>query len=240
MHTETHIYHHDEHALHGHLAYDDTHHNPRPAVLIFHDWSGRSEFTMQQAEQLANLGYVGFAADLYGNARIGETLEEKQALMTPLTNDRAFLLERINASFKNLLAFPEVDASRVAAIGFCFGGLCALDLARNNSELLAAVSFHGLLNRAEKSPITPIKAKILALHGYSDPMVPLEQVQTFCDEMTEADADWQMHMYGQTQHAFTNPKANDKALGTVYNERSAHRAFQSMLSFLMEVFTKQP
>jgi dienelactone hydrolase len=236
MYTQTHIYHHAEQALHGHVAFDDTHHNPRPAVLVFHDWSGRNAFAIQQAEQLAHMGYIGFAVDLYGNGRVADTLEEKQDLMTPLASNREHLLERITASFTNLLAFPEVDTTRVAAIGFCFGGLCALDLARSDADLSAAVSFHGILNRADTQPITPIQTKILALHGYNDPMVPPEQVQAFCQEMTEAKADWQIDMYGKTQHAFTNPEANDEALGTIYSARASHRAFQAMTNFLKDAF----
>ena len=233
MHTANHIYYHHTQALHGYLAYTSP---ERPGVLIFHDWSGRNAFVLKQAEMLAKMGYVGFAADLYGEARIGETTEQKKALMAPLMSHRTHLLARIQASFHAFCALPEVDTTRTAAIGFCFGGLCALDLARSNNTPKGIVSFHGLLHRPENMPITPINAKLLVLHGYDDPMVPPSEVQLFCDEMTKAKADWQLHMYGKTTHAFTNPDANDPVLGTQYNPLAAHRAFQSMQNFLKDLF----
>lgn len=235
MHTEKTIYHHDKQALHGHLAFDNTHANKRPAVLVFHDWSGRNAFAIEQAEKLPHMGYVGFAADMYGDGHVAKTVEEKQALMTPLIEERTHLLKRVHAAFDVVSKRPEVDPLRIAAIGFCFGGLCVLDLARSTPSLKAAVSFHGLLHRPEKTTITPIQTQILALHGYDDPMVPPEQTQAFSEEMTEAGADWQLHTYGQTTHAFTNPEANDPASGTQYNPRAANRAFQSMHNFLTEV-----
>ena len=239
MHTSNHIYHHQQQALHGHLAFDNTTDKKRPGVLIFHDWSGCNAFASKQAEALADIGYVGLAADLYGDGRVAETTDEKKALMTPLIENRHVLLERIQSAFNALLALPEVDKAQTAAIGFCFGGLCALDLARSGAALSGAVSFHGLLNRNESLPITPIQSQILVLHGSDDPMAPREQVQNFCDEMTEANADWQLHLYGQTTHAFTNPDANDPALGTQYNPQASHRAFQSMHRFLTDLFASR-
>ena len=208
-------------------------------MLVFHDWSGRNAFALKQAQLLAKMGYVGFAADLYGDGRVGETTDEKKTLIMPLMTHRNRLMKKIQASFDALLAQPEVDATRTAAIGFCFGGLCALDLARSGAALSGIVSFHGLLNRPENTPINPISSDILILHGYDDPMVPPEQVQAFCDEMTEAGPDWQLHMYGKTTHAFTNPDANDPVLGTKYNALASHRAFQSMTNFLADLFKKQ-
>jgi dienelactone hydrolase len=237
MHTSESIYHHNEQSLNGYIAYDDTHQIKRPGVLVLHDWSGRNAFAMQQAEMLAKQGYVGFAADLYGDGKIGETTDEKQTLMMPLVENRGHLLERIQAAFDALLACPAVDPARTAAIGFCFGGLCALDLARSNTALSGAVSFHGLLSRPEHTPIMPFQTKLLILHGHDDPMVPPAQVQAFCDEMTEAKADWQLNIYGQTTHAFTNPDANDSKLGTQYNPQTATRAFESMDVFLTHLFS---
>jgi dienelactone hydrolase len=237
MHTENLIYHHDKKACQGHLAFDNSHEKKRPGVLVFHDWSGQNDFAREKAKTLAEMGYFGFAADLYGEGQTGETTDEKQALMMPLVENRAYLLARIKASFDALLAHPLVDTTKTAAIGFCFGGLCALDLARNTEKLSGAVSFHGLLNRDENTPIHPITAKLLVLHGYDDPMVPPEQVKAFCDEMTSAKADWQLSMYGQTTHAFTNPDANDKALGTQYNPKTASRAFEAMNTFFKHLFT---
>lgn len=236
MQIKTHTYQHDQHTLHGHLAYDNTSNKKRPGVLVFHDWSGCNAFAKEQAEKLAKMGYVGLAVDLYGNGQIGTTTDEKKALMTPLIENRAYLLERIQCSFDTLLVLDVVNPNQTAAIGFCFGGLCALDLARSGANISGVVSFHGILTRPEHLPIQPISSQLLVLHGYADPMVPPTQVHAFCDEMTEAGADWQVHMYGHTLHAFTNPEANDPALGKRYNAKTAHRAFQSMSDFLSNLF----
>lgn len=235
LHKSKHIYFHGEQSLEGYLAYDPSHQQRRPAVLVIHDWSGRNEFACKKAELLASLGYVGFAVDMYGDARVGETVEEKTALMQSVAYDRQFLRERIHAALATLVALEQVDAKRVAVIGFCFGGLCALDLARSGADICGVVSFHGLLDKPENIANQPIKAKILALHGYDDPMVTPAHVNAFCQEMTAAGVDWQVHMYGQTKHAFTNPLANDVVMGTVYDAVAEHRALQSMKNFLNEI-----
>lgn len=236
MHTSNYIYHHGEQELHGFLAYDDSHDRPRPAVLVAHDWSGRNDFACKKAEMLVNKGYLAFALDMYGQGRLGETTDEKMGLMQPLANDRLLLRDRINAAFDAVIGMSEVDNSRVAAIGFCFGGLCVLDLARSGVALKGAISFHGLLNKPKGLHTHPIQAKILALHGYDDPMVRPEQVETFCQEMTDAKADWQVHVYGNTQHAFTNPEAHDTQLGTIYNPLAERRAFKAMENFFQDIF----
>ncbi|MCX7115441.1 MAG: dienelactone hydrolase family protein [Gammaproteobacteria bacterium] len=237
MHTSNYLYYHGEQECHAYLAYDDRIQEPRPAVLVAHDWSGRNAFACQKAEQLAKLGYVGFAIDLYGQGRTGSTNEEKMALMEPLMADRRLLRARMLAALGAVSELPEVDSQRVAAIGFCFGGLSVLDLARSGAKVNGVVSFHGLLNQPEELHAHPIGAKVLVLHGYDDPMVTPVAVNAFADEMTRAGVDWQVHMYGQTQHAFTNPLAHDAALGTMYNEQAERRSMQSMVYFLDELFS---
>ncbi|CAM2815608.1 dienelactone hydrolase [Legionella steigerwaltii] len=236
MHTSNNIYHDNGQEFHGFMAYDKALAGPRPAVLVVHDWSGRNEFACEKAKLLAQMGYVGFAVDLYGHAQLGSTTEEKQALMKPLVSDQNLLRRRIQAGLTAACSMSEVDSKRVAVIGFCFGGMCALELARSGADLKGVVSFHGLLHKPGSLKSEPIKAKILALHGYDDPMVQPDQVHAFCKEMTEANADWQMHMYGHVQHAFTNPLAHDTQLGTIYNEVAAQRSWQSMTNFLQEIF----
>lgn len=235
MHTSTYIYYHGEQAYHGYLAYDDRIEEPRPAVLVAHDWTGRNEFACQRAVQLAKLGYVGFAIDMFGEGRQGATKEEKSALIEPLIADRRLLRARIVAALDAVTGMPEVDENRVAAIGFCFGGLCALDLARSGAALKGVVSFHGLLFPPEDLHPHPMTAKVLALHGYDDPMVRPEQLNAFAEEMTHAKVDWQVHMYGNTEHAFTNPLADDPAAGLKYSATADKRSMQSMLCFLDEV-----
>lgn len=236
MHTSNHIYHHGQEELHGFIAHDAKIDTPRPAVIVMHDWSGRNEFACNKAQVLAELGYVGFAVDMYGKARLGATNEEKMALMQPLTSNRRFLSERVNVALDTVKLLPQVDPNRIAVIGFCFGGLCALDLARSGADLRGVVSFHGLLAKPEHKTAESIKAKILVLHGYDDPMVNPQQVNAFCAEMNAAKADWQVHMYGLVQHAFTNPVAHDLDLGLIYNEQAAKRSWITMTNFLQEIF----
>ena len=234
--SENYVYRDGEVNCHGFLSYDETNSTPRPTVLIAHDWTGRNEFACIKAEKLAQMGYVGFALDMYGNGVLGENNEEKMALINPFINDRQLLRQRVLAAFNAVCQLEQVDAANIAVIGYCFGGLCALDLARSGAAIKGAVSFHGLLNSPPDLPNEPIHASILALHGYDDPMVTPEQVNAFCDEMTKAQVDWQIHMYGNTQHAFTNPIANDPDLGTIYDERADKRSWLAMKNFLSELF----
>lgn len=235
MYTSNYIYRDGEQELHGFLAYDQSIVGSRPAVLVVHDWSGRNEFACTKAKLLADMGYLGFAVDMYGHGKLGSTTEEKQALMMPLVSNQSLLRQRIQAGLAAVCSMTEVDRKQVAIIGFCFGGLCALELARSGADLKGVVSFHGLLHKPGNLKSEPIKAKILALHGYDDPMVQPDMVHAFCNEMTEAHVDWQMHMYGQVQHAFTNPNAHDTQLGTIYNEVAAQRSWQAMHDFLQEI-----
>ena len=228
-----------EHAgagLEGFLACDDTLDGTRPAVMVVHAWAGRSEFECDKARALAELGYVGFAADLYGKGVLGTSVEENAGLMQPFLDDRALLQSRLTASLDILTSQPEVDGSRVAAIGYCFGGLCVLDLARTGTDISGVASFHGLFGAPGNTAGTKIKAKVLALHGHEDPMVPVDAVVALEKELTEAGADWQIHVYGNTLHAFTNPEANNPDLGAIYNKSAEKRSWQTLLNFLDELF----
>ena len=218
--------------LKGYVAFPDA--ENAPLVLIAHTWAGKDEFVHQRAEDLAALGYVGFAVDMYGNGKVGADTAENESLMTPLVSDRDMLKDRIVSALNYGKSLPGVDSSRAAAIGYCFGGLVVLDLARSGEDLSGVVSFHGLLMPSDISE-KGIKAKILVLHGEIDPMVPLDMVDTFQKEMTEAGADWQLHSYGGTYHAFTNPDANDPNLGTQFNKSANDRSWQSMKNFFAEI-----
>ncbi len=221
--------------LEGYYAYDDRITGKRPAVLVCHDWSGKNDFAKKQAELLAELGYLGFALDMYGKGKIGSTNEEKSALMQPLISDRQHvLLPRLLAAWNTMKSLPEVDPNKTGAIGFCFGGLCALDLARSGVDIQAVASFHGLLNPLPTPTNTPIKAKILAFHGFEDPMVPPAILIGFATEMTKAKAIFEIDIYGHTQHAFTNPTANDPHSGLIYQPLAATRSAQSLIKFLAE------
>ena len=219
--------------LKGYVAFPDA--DNAPLVLIAHTWAGKDEFVHKRAEDLAALGYVGFAVDMYGNGKVGADTAENESLMTPLVSDRDMLKDRIVSALNYGKDLSGVDSSRTAAIGYCFGGLVVLDLARSGEDLRGVVSFHGLLMPSDISE-KGIKAKVLVLHGERDPMVPLDMVDTFQKEMTEADADWQLHSYGGTYHAFTNPDANDPNLGTQFNKSANDRSWQSMKNFFAEIF----
>ncbi|MEM9396469.1 MAG: dienelactone hydrolase family protein [Pseudomonadota bacterium] len=208
-----------------------------PGVLVSHAWAGRGDFENKAARWLASKGYVGFALDMYGKGIRGSSTEENSALMTPLVEDRPQLQRRISGAFEVLQGLDMVDASKSAAMGFCFGGLCVLDLARVGTNVGGVISIHGLFNAPENTAGISVTAKVLCLHGYDDPMAPPDSVLALATEMTEAGADWQLHAYGQTMHAFTNPEANDPEFGTVYSPLADARAHQSIENFLAELFT---
>lgn len=222
--------------LEGFFAFDDAISGIRPAVLINPTWAGRDGFVAEKAKQLAALGYVGFAVDMYGKGVLGTSIEENAGLMQPFMDDRVKLQRRMQAALANVKLLPWVDSSKIAAIGFCFGGLCALDLARTGADIKGVVSFHGLLFPPGNTKDIPIGAKVLALHGHDDPLATPAQVLAFQQEMTESGADWQFHSYGHTQHAFTNPMANDPTRGMVYRADADRRAWQAMENFLKEIF----
>lgn len=222
--------------LEGYLAYNETG-VPLPAVLVAHDWSGRREFACKAAERVAAMGYAGFALDMYGKGifgRDGDT-EGNAALMNPYASDRLLLRRRIAAALHTVRALSQVDAARIAAMGYCFGGMCVLELARSGADVAGVISIHGILAPGGAAN-EPINAKVLCLHGHDDPMVPPDQVLAFEQEMTEAGVDWQMHVYGGTKHAFTNPAANNPDFGTVYKEVAEKRAYQSVANFFGELF----
>ena len=223
-------------ALEAYVAYEDSD-TQRPLVLVAHDWSGRREFACGAAEKIASMGYVGFALDMYGKGVFGSDgdTELNTSLMNPLATNRRVLRERVRAALVAGRNVPQVDPTKVAAMGYCFGGMCVLELARSGADILGVISIHGILSASEVVN-EEIKAKVLCLHGHDDPMVPPEQVLAFETEMTEAKADWQVYTYGNTTHAFTNPAANNPAFGTVYKESAEKRAYQALDNFLTEIF----
>lgn len=233
-------YHDGSHELEGYLALPAAASGAaatarRPVVLVIHAWGGQDDFARTKAHMLADLGYIGFAIDVYGKGRRGASPEENSKLMTPWVEDRAALRTRLLSAVDAARRIEGGDAERLGAIGFCFGGLCALDLARANAPgLRAAVAFHGLFAPPKLGAQPSIKAKVLALHGYDDPMARPDAMVGFADEMTAAHADWQVVAYGATGHAFTNPHAHDHAGGMFYREVIADRAFRAMQNLLAE------
>ena len=222
--------------LEGLLAWDDSVSGPRPGILVSHAWSGRSDYEEGKAVALVGLGYTAFALDLYGKGVRGSNPEENSALMQPFLDDRAMMQRRLLLSLTILRDQLEVDDSKVAAIGFCFGGLCVLDIARTGEDLAGVVSFHGLLGAPGNTGGNRVKAKVLLLHGWDDPMATPDSVIALSKELTVMGADWQLHAYGNTVHAFTNPAANDRAMGTVYDADADRRSWTAMQNFFEELF----
>lgn len=212
-----------------------------PGILVAHAWRGQDDFARQKARELAQMGYVALVVDVYGNG-ICVSNEEAPAMMQPLFLDRALLQERILAGFDALAKDPRVDASRIGAIGFCFGGLTVIELLRTGASVKGVVSFHGVLgdgagaNQAKPGiRAKKINGSILILHGHNDPLVNADDIANIQKELTEAGADWQMNIFGHTAHAFMNPVAQDHAHGMIYNEKTAKRAWQDMIEFFKEI-----
>ncbi|MBF0564313.1 MAG: dienelactone hydrolase family protein [Nitrospirae bacterium] len=224
--------------LEGYIAYDKTIKVKRPAVLIVHDWMGPGEFFYEKAQRLAKLGYVAFVADIYGKNVRPKDRAGASNLAGTYKNDRNLLRERVKAALGYLQTVVGVDKQRIAAIGYCFGGTAVLELARSGEELAGVVSIHGGLDTPDpKSSI--IKTKVLVLQGADDPVTPPDIVKAFQDEMRQTGTDWQMVIYGNAVHAFTNPKAgNDNLKGAAYNEKADKRSWEALKEFFKEVFEK--
>jgi dienelactone hydrolase len=211
----------------GFVAYDDALEAVRPCVLVVHSWAGQSDAEREKAIQLARLGYVGLALDIYGKGKRGGIREDNSALMQPFMDDRGLLRRRLLAGLAAARGHPCVDSSRIGAMGYCFGGLCVLDLARgagHDSGLRGVVSIHGIFRPPNLGRQDKITAKVLALHGYDDPLAPPQDLLDFAKEMSAASADWQVHCYGNTVHSFTSPSANDPDRGLMYNADAARRS----------------
>ena len=236
MNAETIDYRDGDTQLEAYVAYNNIIKKKRPTVLIAHTWAGRDDFVEEKARRLAEMGYVGFAMDVYGKGVLGDGIETNSELMKPFIDDRALLRRRLFAALKTAKKFPIVDSTKIAAIGYCFGGLCVLDIARSGMDLKGVVSFHGLLKSPENVSAEKIKAKILVLHGHDDPMIPPNAVLAFAKEMTNAKADWQLHIFGGTMHGFTNPEANNPDFGTVFNSLADKRSWIKMTYFFQEIF----
>lgn len=207
-----------------------------PLVILCHAWKGRDEFICEKAQELAQWGYVGFALDMYGKGVLGGSKEENCALKSPFIKDRGLLQKRVLKGFEIASRLPNVDIERIAVLGFGFGGICALDLARSGVNLRGAISIYGHFDPPPPTLSKTIKAKILVLHGYDDPITPQDELRRFEQEISKEKVDWQAHIYGNTMHAFATPGSNDPQSGILYNPHSATRAWVSVENFLHEIF----
>ncbi len=226
-------------SLEGLLAYDDATASKRPVVLISPTIRGRTDFEEEKARELAGMGYAALAIDLYGGGKKVRPPEEARALMDVLNSDRKLLLQRMELALAAASHLPEADSKRLAAIGFCFGGKCVLDLARNGADLAAVASFHGLYDAPGINNETPVKARVLVLHGWDDPLAPPETVVALGQELTRKQARWELVAFGHTGHAFTNPMADGTTKGLRYNPEASALAWERMLAFLKSAFTPE-
>ena len=237
--TETVEYKHGDVVLQGYFAWDDASKEKLPGVLVAHEWWGLNDYAKKRAEQLAGLGYAAFAIDMYGKGQSTTDPKEAGKLAGGVKRDRNLMRARAAAGLEALKARPEVDGTRVAAIGYCFGGTVVLELARSGAEIVAVVSFHGGLDDPNPADSKKIKARVLICHGADDPVVPMTDVEATEKNLREAGVDWQVVIYGGAVHAFTNPAAgNDNSAGAAYNEKADRRSWELMKSFLSESFSK--
>lgn len=221
----------------GYLAYPKDVKGSQPGILVVHEWLGLNDYAKRRAEQLAELGYVALAADIYGDGKIAANREEAGKLAGSYKNDRPLLRARVAAGLTTLKAQPGVAAGKVAAIGYCFGGTTVLELARSGADVAGVVSFHGGLDTPTPQDAKNIRAKVLALHGADDPYVPADQVAAFENEMRQAGVDWQLIAYGGSVHGFTNPaNGTDNSKGAAYNAAADARSWVAMRQFFDELF----
>ncbi len=224
--------------MEGFLAIGDSALEKQPLVLIVHDWSGQREFVQDKAKYFAKQGFIGFAVDLYGKGKRGSDtdLTVNKRLLDELLQDRSIIVRRLQAALDYSLGLPTVDSNRVMAVGFCMGGMSVLDFARNGANIRGVVSIHGTLGQAEPCSAKEIKAKVLVLQGHDDPMANPQQVLEFETEMTNKGVDWQVHVFGNTVHSFTNPKADNPRAGLLFESGANARTWELVRNFSTELF----
>lgn len=237
IHTETVNYEQGGTPLEGFIAYDTSIKGPRPAVLVIHQWKGLTDYEKKRCHMLAEMGYVAFAVDIYGKGIRPSTTAEAGKLAGQYKSDRALLKARVNAGLDALLKTGKAAPSKVAAIGYCFGGTTALELARSGASIAGVVSFHGGLSTPNPAEAQKIRCKVLVLHGAEDPYVPASEVAAFQEEMRSGNVDYQLTAYSGAVHSFTHWEAgSDKSKGAAYNEAADRRSWWAMKTFFAEVF----
>jgi dienelactone hydrolase len=230
-------YRHGDTVLKGFLAYDDKAPGKRPGILVVHEWWGLNDYARQRAEMLAELGYVAFAVDMYGAGKTVTTAEEAGQLAGPFYQDIPKLRARLAAGLDVLKSQDNVDSTKLAAIGYCFGGTCCLQFALGGADLAGVVSFHGGLFTPVEAEAASCKARLLILHGADDPLIPEEQISSFQQVLRKAGTRWEMVSYGGAVHAFTNPGAGRVGIkGVAYHAEADRRSWQHMKHFFDELF----
>jgi dienelactone hydrolase len=237
MHQQNVDYHQGAAVLQGYLAFDDSFPGLRPAVLVFHHWMGLDQYIRDRTDQLAQSGYVAFAADVYGKGVRPANSTEAATLSGKYMADRQSMRKRAQAALDTVRLLPRVDVKRIAAIGYCFGGGVALELARSGADIAGVATFHGTLDTPHPEDAKNIKAKVLVMQGADDPVEPIEKIGAFENEMRGGGVDYEINLYGGAVHSFTQPMAgNDPKTGNAYNPEADRRSWQAMKDFFTELF----
>ena len=231
----------DEANLRGYLAYDKSLTGKRPGILVIHEWWGHNEYARNRAKMLAELGYVAFAVDMYGDGKLAAHPDEAGKFMQEVTSNMPLAEKRMHAALKVLNSQAETDKEKTAAIGYCFGGAMVLHLARIGTEIDGVVSFHGSLGTNSPAKVGNVKAKVLVLHGAEDPFIPIEQVDTFKQEMKSAGVDFEFLAYPNVKHSFTNPQADEFSKkfdlpALQYNQYADEDSWKKMQIFFEDIF----
>ncbi len=222
--------------LKGFVALDDQSDHQRPGILVMPEAFGLGQQAKNRALRLASLGYAALAGDPYGNGLEVSDLQDAIKHAGAIREDNTKFRQRIRAGLDALTALPQVDTDRLVVMGYCMGGTCSLEMARDGAPLKGVVSFHGALETQSPAEPGKVQAKVLVCHGADDPFVPVEQVTAFEEEMRQAGVDWQVISYGGTVHSFTNPEADGSIEGICYNKQADERSWQAMQAFFDEIF----
>ena len=222
--------------LKGFVALDDQSNHKRPGILVMPEAFGLGKQAKDRALRLASLGYAALAGDPYGNGLEVSDLQEAIKHAGAIREDNTKFRQRIRAGLDALMALPQVDTDRLVVMGYCMGGSCSLEMARDGAPLRGVVSFHGALETQSPAEPGKVQAKVLVCHGADDPFVPVEHVNAFEEEMRKARVDWQVISYGGTVHSFTNPEADGSIEGICYNKQADERSWQAMQAFFDEIF----
>jgi dienelactone hydrolase len=227
-------------ALEGYVVYDDAKSDPRPGVIVVHDWRGLTDYTKKRADMLAQLGCVAFAADIYGKGVHLTSVPEYSKTIGIYKGDRALYRMRERAAYEAFLKQPEVDPARIAAIGYCFGGTGVIEMVRDGLPVLGVVSFHGGLDSRPVTEGKTMQAKVLALCGADDPFEPAADMTAFEQQLRENNVDYVIVKYAHAVHAFTDPGVDAMHLdGAKYNAVADRRSWQAMRDFLNELFARK-
>ncbi len=221
----------------GYLAYDDEITEPVPGIAIVHQWKGLGDSEKRRARMLAELGYVAFAVDVYGKGVRPATSQEASQEAGKYYQDRRLLRDRVSLGVDRMKEFEQVNAERIAAIGYCFGGGGVLELARSGYDVDGVVSFHGTLSTPTPEDAQNITASVLVCHGADDPHAPMADVNALNDELDAAEVDYYIMLFGNAVHSFTHPEAgNDPSTGSAYNAKADWRSWEAMKDFFVQIF----